>query len=194
MKTLKKTLFLIFTLTMLMGMTAFAKDSASPSKATFTGSLKKTSTVYNGKTQKPSVVIKDGKKTLKAGVDYKVVSKASYKNAGKYVVKVEGLGKYAGQKFTKTYTIKKATQSVKLNRKGYTVRASKVKKATQSTSIKVYKKAGKVTFKSSSKYVSVKNGRIYVKKGAKKGTYKIKVYVKSSNYNNGVRIITVRVK
>lgn len=41
MKTLKKTLFLIFTLTMLMGMTAMAANS--PSKSTFKPTLKKTS-------------------------------------------------------------------------------------------------------------------------------------------------------
>ena len=81
MKTLKKTLFLIFTLTMLMGMTAMAANS--PSKSTFKPTLKKTSTVYNGKTQKATIVVKDGKKTLKEGVDYKV----SYENFQVYKTK-----------------------------------------------------------------------------------------------------------
>lgn len=103
MKTLKKTLFLIFTLTMLMGMTAMAANS--PSKSTFKPTLKKTSTVYNGKTQKATIVVKDGKKTLKEGVDYKVYN-TSHKAAGKHVVKVKGLGKYAGQTWKGTYTIK----------------------------------------------------------------------------------------
>ena len=105
MKTLKKTLFLIFTLTMLMGMTAMAANS--PSKSTFKPTLKKTSTVYNGKTQKATIVVKDGKKTLKEGVDYKVYN-TSHKAAGKHVVKVKGLGKYAGQTWKGTYTIKQA--------------------------------------------------------------------------------------
>lgn len=191
MKTLKKTLFLIFTLTMLMGMTAMAADS--PSKSTFKPALKKTSTVYNGKTQKATVVVKDGTKTLKEGVDYKV-SGASHKNAGKYTVKVTGIGKYAGKTWTAKYTVKQAKQTVKLSKSSYTVKASKVKKATQSTSLKVTKKAGKTTYKSNYSKIKVKNGKIYVKKGAKKGTYKITVTVKDANYKTVTKTIKVRVK
>ncbi len=191
MKTLKKTLFLIFTLTMLMGMTAMAANS--PSKSTFKPALKKTSTVYNGKTQKATIVVKDGKKTLKEGVDYKV-SNTSHKAAGKHVVKVTGLGKYAGQTWKATYTIKQAKQTVKLSKSSYTVKASKVKKATQSTRLKVTKKAGKTTYKSNYSKIKVKNGKIYVKKGAKKGTYKITVTVKDANYKTVTKTIKVRVK
>lgn len=191
MKTLKKTLFLIFTLTMLMGMTAMAANS--PSKSTFKPSLKKTSVVYNGKTQKPSVVVKDGSKTLKAGTDY-TVSSSSYKNAGKYTVIVQGAGKYAGKVWTATYTIKQAKQTVKVSKSSYTVKYSKVKKATQSTSLKVSKKAGKTTYKTSNSKIKVKNGKIYVKKGLKRGTYTVKVTVKSTNYKTVTKTIKVKVK
>lgn len=191
MKTLKKTLFLIFTLTMLMGMTAMAADS--PSKSTFKPALKKTSTVYNGKTQKATVVVKDGTKTLKEGVDYKV-SGASHKNAGKYTVKVTGIGKYAGKTWTAKYTVKQAKQTVKLSKSSYTVKASKVKKATQSTSLKVTKKGGVTKYATSSKYIKVKNGKIYVKKGIKKGTYRVKVAVRSANYIDVVKYVKVKVK
>lgn len=191
MKTLKKTLFLIFTLTMLMGMTAMAANS--PSKSTFKPALKKTSVVYDGKLHKSSVVVKDGTKTLKEGKDYKVTN-IYHKVAGKHIVKVTGLGKYAGQTWKGTYTIKQAKQTVKVSKSSYTVKASKVKKATQSTSLKVTKKAGKTTYKSNYSKIKVKNGKIYVKKGAKKGTYKITVTVKDANYKTVTKTIKVKVK
>ena len=140
-----------------------------------------------------TIVVKDGKKTLKEGVDYKV-SNTSHKAAGKHVVKVTGLGKYAGQTWKGTYTIKQAKQTVKVSRSSYTVKASKVKKATQSTRLKVTKKAGKTTYKSNYSKIKVKNGKIYVKKGAKKGTYKITVTVKDANYKTVTKTIKVRVK
>lgn len=68
------------------------------------------------------------------------------------------------------------------------------KKATQSTRLKVTKKAGKTTYKSNYSKIKVKNGKIYVKKGAKKGTYKITVTVKDTNYKTVKKTIKVRVK
>ena len=53
----------------------------------------------------------------------------------------------------------------------------------------------KVSYKSSSKYVSVsKSGKVTVKKRAKKGTYKVAVTVTNKNYKTVVKYITVRVK
>ena len=65
---------------------------------------------YTGKAVKPSVVVKDGKTVLKAGVDYTVTyknnTKAASAEAGKKAptVVIKGKGNYAGQ-ITKTFTI-----------------------------------------------------------------------------------------
>ena len=58
------------------------------------------------------------------------------------------------------------------------------------------KNKGKVTYKSSSKYVKVsKKGKVTISKKAKKGTYKIKVTVAAKgNYGKCVKYIKIRVK
>ena len=66
--------------------------------------LSKTSYVYNGKVQKPSVTVKDAKNgSLKLNTDYTVTYSGGQKNAGTYKVVVKGKGNYD---FTKTLTYK----------------------------------------------------------------------------------------
>lgn len=61
--------------------------------------LSKTSYIYNGKTQKPAVTVKDSKgKTLSNGKDYTVSYSSSCKNTGKYSVTVTLKGNYSGSK------------------------------------------------------------------------------------------------
>ena len=67
--------------------------------------LSKTAFVYNGKTQKPSVTVKDEKgKVLKLGTDYTVSYPSGCKKVGSYVVTVKLRGKYSGKK-TLTFKI-----------------------------------------------------------------------------------------
>ncbi len=67
-------------------------------------SLSKTTFTYNGKIQRPSVVVKDRTgKTLKNGTDYTVKYSSGCKNVGQYTVTVTFKGKYSG---TKTLTFK----------------------------------------------------------------------------------------
>ena len=95
-----------------------AKDGSTVTKCTVCGavksktaiasvktiSLSKTSFTYNGKIQRPSVVVKDRTgKTLKNGTDYTVKYSSGCKNVGQYTVTVTFKGKYSG---TKTLTFK----------------------------------------------------------------------------------------
>ena len=69
-----------------------------------TVSLSKTAYTYNGKTQRPSVVVKDRTgKILKNGTDYTVKYSSGCKNVGQYTVTVTLKGNYTG---TKTLTFK----------------------------------------------------------------------------------------
>lgn len=195
MKTLKKIALIMLSVMMICSMSVFAADS--PTKQTLTTSLKKAEFTYNGKKQAPKasqVVVKVNGKKL-AAKNYKVTVKKG-KNAGKYTVTVKVVkGSHKGLKQTATYTIKKATQKVKVSKSTISVKASKVAKKSYSQKIKVTKKAGKVTYTTSDSAVSVKKGKIVVAKGAKKGTYKVTVKVKGAkNYKDAKKVITVKVK
>ena len=167
--------------------------------------LSKTSFTYNGKVQKPAINSIGGK-TLKSGTDYTAQwSNASSKEAGTYTVTITGKGKYTG-KTSATYKITKAANPLKIKAKTATSKYSKLKKKNQtlkvSEVIKVIKKGqGKVTYAKTSgnKKITInkKTGKITVKKGTKKGTYKIKVKVTAAgnnNYKKGSKIVTVKVK
>lgn len=194
MKTFKKLAVIMLSVMVLFGtMTVPTMAAAnSPVKQTFTtASLKKTSATYTGKAQKVTIkTVKQGKKTLKLGKDFKVVYPKDMKSAGKKTITIKGIGKYAGYTKTITYTIKPATQKVTVSKTKATVKRGK------STTVKLTKKGGKATWTSSnSKAVKVsKNGKITVAKNAKKGTYTVKVTVKKANYKTVTKKITVKVK
>ncbi len=167
--------------------------------------LKKTAMTYTGKALKPGVkAVKLGSKTLKAGTDYKVSYKNNIKAGKKATVIITGKGKYTGT-VKKTFTIKRK-QPMTVKAAAKTVKLKKVKKKAQivSGAITFKKKAqGKVTYtkvaKGSAKVLTInkKTGKITVKKGTKKGTYKIKVKVAAAgnaNYAAGSKIVTVTVK
>ena len=110
----------------------------------------------------------------------------------------------------------KAKLSNTLSVKGKTVkvRYSKLKKKSQkiarSKAIKVSKAQGKVTYKkirvgskkTNKKYgkkitINAKNGKITVKKGLKKGTYKVKVKVRAagnSKYKALTKTVTFKIR
>lgn len=76
-------------------------------------SISKTTFTYNGKTQTPTVTVKDSKKkTLKNKTDYTVTYSSSRKNVGRYSVKVKFKGNYSGKK-TFYYNIAPKSTSVK---------------------------------------------------------------------------------
>ena len=76
-----------------------------PSKSKFTVSSISDRT-YNGKLQKPIVIVKDGTKKLKVNRDY-TVTYAKNLSAGKATVTITGIGNYAGSApVTANFTIK----------------------------------------------------------------------------------------
>jgi hypothetical protein len=145
---------------------------------------------YNGKAKKPSVTVTlDGTKLVK-GTDYTVRYSNNVK-AGKATVTITGKGDYIGTAKT-TFTINKAKNPITVATKTAKVKATKVKKANQTlvvTKVLTVKKAqGKVTYvkKSGNKKITINKttGKVTVKKGLKKGTYKIKVAVKAAGNGN----------
>ena len=160
--------------------------------------------VYTGRAKTPAVTVSVGGKRLVKGSDYKL----RYRNntgAGKASVTVEGIGNYKGSK-SATFTIAKASNPLSLKVANQTVKVKSVaKKPRTFTAITFSKKPqGKVVFKNSSsatvsKWVSVNKstGAITLKKGAKKGTYLVKVGVVAkgnANYNGLTKSVTVRLK
>lgn len=79
----------------------FKINTINLSKFTVTGITNKT---YTGKTLTQSIVVKNGKTTLKKGTDYNISYKNN-KNIGTATVTITGKGKYTG-KITKTFKIK----------------------------------------------------------------------------------------
>ena len=204
MKNLKKLIATIMVIALMIPCTAMAATE-SPSKASLKGNttivLSKKSFTFNNKSQKPSVKTvtyknADGKTvTLKEGTDYTVsFSKKSTKNAGTYKVTIKGTGKYSGS-VTSSYTIKKAKQkNVKVTNKDKATKAKTFKKKGKFKATGVKGKA-KVTYTASSKKIKVKNGKITLSKGIKKGTYKVTVKVaKTKNYSAYTKTVTIKVK
>lgn len=177
------------------------KDSIQDAKVV----LSTTSFTYNAKVQKPTIKT-IGEKTLRMGTDYEAKwSNDSSKDAGSYTITITGKGAYEGT--TKvTYKIVKASNPLKLKGLTRVVKYSKVKRKTQTLKvgkvIKVTKKGeGKLTYTKSSgnKKIKInkKNGKITIKKGLKKGTYKIKVKVKAAgntNYNPITKTLKIKIK
>lgn len=194
---------------MMMTCVTVASAANSPSKPTAsfkTASVSMPSFVYNAKTQKVNgkVTVKvkasNGKYLkLTEGVHYKLVYTAG-KNAGTYKVSIVGIGAYKGTSVTKTYKIVKASNKVTVKNYKTSYKASSLKKKATTFTLKI-KGVGTRTCKASvpsklKKYIKVgTKGKVTLKKGAKKGTYKIVVKCAGSkNYKSGSKTITIKVK
>ena len=158
--------------------------------------LSKKTFTYNGKVQKPSIKATG----LKEGIDY-IVEKwdnPSSKTPGTYEVRIVGMGNYDGDIWG-VYTIEKAANPMTLKTRTATIKYSKVRKKTQTIkrakAFAVRKAMGKLSYKLVSAKkgtkgftkrfkVNAKNGNVTVKKGLKKGTYKVKVKVKAAGNSN----------
>lgn len=145
-----------------------------------------TGKVYNGK--KPcfyAYYLKDGEK-VKA-----ILVTGTSADAGTYNLPVGDTGK------TVTYTISKASGNKVTTTSSKSYSYKKLKKRSYSFNIgaTALKSGSKISYRSSSKYVSVsKSGKVTVKKRAKKGTYKVAVTVTNKNYQTVTKYITVRVR
>ena len=102
----------------------------------------------------------------------------------------------ASNMLTITVKVVKAANTLKVSPTKKTFKAAKVKRKAQSFKIKVSKAQGKVTYKSSNKKVKVTStGKVTIKKGTKKGRYRITVTAAgNSNYNKGTKTVVIVVK
>ena len=161
--------------------------------------------VYTGKALTPAPVVKHAGKTLVKGTDY-TVRYANNVGAGTARVTVVGIGSYQGA-ITKSFTIAKAANPLTAKGKTVKLKASALKKAKKTVkrakAIKIAGAQGTVTYKKKSGNkkitISKKTGKITVKKGLKKGKYKIKVVVSAAgnaNYQAAKKTIklTINVK
>ena len=176
------------------------KERIDLSGATVSGV--KASYTYTAAAIKPAPTVTLESATLKAGHDYRVLYASNIK-AGTATMTIEGVGDYRG-KVSKRFTIAKASNTLVAKGKTTTVKHSKLKSKAQvilrSKAITVSKAQGTVAYAkvSGSKGLSVSSaGKITVKKGLKKKSYKIRVKVTAkgnANYKALAKIVTVTVK
>ena len=195
MKTMKKVAAVLLAV-MLMAPAAVNAAAPSATKATIAGQKAAVSTVYTGKAQLPATVTINGK-TLIAGQDFVYVNAAAKTDAGTYTVSIKGIGAFEGTA-TVTYAVNKAAAATKTTKvaakKAY--KASSLKKKAKKFSVKVAGATYTVKGKKAKKYIKVsKKGKVTVKKGIKKGTYKIVIKVKATkNTKAGKKVVKIVIK
>ncbi len=161
------------------GQTLSTKKIASPEKLT----LSKTSYTYNGKVQKPSVVVKDRKGKTISPSNYTLTYTQS-KDVGTYKVKATLKGNYSGS-LTGTYTIQPAATTMKTpiaGKKAFTAKWSKQSTKMSKARISAYE----VQYSTSSKFKNAKTKAVngYTKTSLKisslkaKTTYYVRVRTK----------------
>ena len=210
MHKLKKALLPVIMVIAMLVMSVSASAASSPTaKKLGKVTVSPASYTYNAYDRTPKVTVKDADGKSVAGKYYTVFWKNN-EEAGTATVTVKGKAPYTGSAKT-TFKIKRAGAYAFVNKPAkttVTVKAKDVKKKAKKvgrideylkrSSKKYTKSVGvKATYKTNSKYVKVsKKGYITVKKGAKKGTYKITVKLKATkrNYKAATRTITVKVK
>lgn len=217
MKTVKR---IVAVLLAVMLMAPAAVNAAAPSVTdTNINNKKAAATVtFNKKTQLPTTITVNGQK-LVVGKDCIILKKkkSGKKNSGKYTLTIKGIGNYSGTT-TVTYKIKKAAQPIKTAVASKAYNADKV--ATKNKSFKLKPKAVRKHFKYvvkgkyvkngtkaserkqdkknayARKYITVnKNGKVTVKKGIKKGTYRVVIKAKSTkNHKKGRKVVKIVIK
>ncbi len=178
-----------------------ATKTVSVERATIgTASVSVGACTYSGKVQKPAVSVRLGSRALVAGRDYSL-SFTNNVNAGTAYVRIAGIGSYSGMK-TVPFTIARAANPLKLKAAKKTVKASALKKKAQTTKpLTVVKRQGVLKFKKKSGAagisVNAKTGALKLKKGLKKGTYKVKVATTAAgtaNYLPATKTTAVTIK
>ena len=150
-------------------------------------SLSATSYTYDGKAKEPKVTVKNSAGKLISS-KYYTVTYSNNKNAGNATVKVVMKGNYTGT-FTKTFTINKAANRI-TGTSSFTKTAST---KAQSFSLGAKATGGKLTYKSSSKSVTVSStGKVTIAKNyAGKAT--ITITAGGINHRTVTKTVTVTV-
>ena len=164
---------------------------------------------YTGRAHKQDLsMIKHGEAEFYEGKDY-TVSYKNNTNAGTASVIFTGKGRVVGS-VTKTFKITKAPNTMTTQGKTVKIKASKLKKKKQvikcSKSMGICTAVGKLQFKltgiNKKKFkkffkVNTKNGNITIKKGLKKGAYKLNIQVTAAgngNYLSATKPVTVTIR
>lgn len=200
MKTVKRIMAVLLAV-MLMAPAAVNAASPSVAKKSINNKQATSTTTFNGKLQTPKTVTINGKK-LVVGKDCVIVGK-KHKKSGKYVLVVKGIGNYSG-KTELVFVIKKAKQVIKTSTEQKTYKAAQLKKKGARFNLKTKAVAKTITYKVSTikgtknakKYIKVsKSGKVTIKKGLKKGAYRIVIKAKETkNHKAGKKIIRIIVK
>ena len=139
-----------------------AQDAYAFDLSSATVKLATASYTYSGSAYKPAVssLVLNGV-SLRQGIDFSV-SYSNNTNAGNASVNITGMGSYAG-KVLGTFTIAKASNIITLPYTNYT-RVAKLN-AKRTISLQGKAKAGKVAYKSNSKYITVSSsGKVVIPK------------------------------
>jgi len=167
------------------------------------------SKTYTGSPHKPDCSkIVHGEVEFREGVDY-TVSYKNNTNVGTASVIFTGKGRVVGS-VTKTFQINKMSNTMTAQGKTVKIKAAKLKKKKQiiktNNSLRICNAVGNLKFKLAGvnkkkfkKYfkVNARNGNITVKKGLKKGKYKLKIDITAAgnaNYLAATKSITVTVR
>ena len=156
-------------------------------------SLPKVTMAYTGKDLVPAPTVKLGSSTLKRGTDYSVSYKGN-RSVGTATVTLTGKGSVDGSRSV-TFKITKAANKVAIkstsakNAVKKTVRHATLRKKAQVMALpKVTAKFGKpiwtVAAKDKKGVLVLKAGKVVVKKGAKAGTYAVKLKAKVAGTKN----------
>lgn len=203
MNRMKKALAVALSAVLMVPSTAFAANSPAPIEViTITGQEVSTSTKYTGTNQKLTITI--GDRTLTEDDDFVVVG-TEPTDVGTYTLTIRGIGLYEGET-TINYTITRANKPVmtysnktaKALAKGF--KAKQLRKKSKKIKLNVKtdgaKKTYKVKGKKAKRWIKVnKKGVVTLRRGIKKGVYKIRVKIKgTSNFKKGTRTIRIVVK
>ena len=143
--------------------------------------LSKTSFIYNGKVQIPSITIKDYKnKSLKNGTDYTVkYYNSKSKAVGKYYVLITFKGNYAGKQQLNYYIIPKNTKISQKTSKSKGFKVVWKKQTTQTTGYQIQYSTSKNM--KSAKTITISNSKT-TKKTVSKLKAKRKYYIRIRTY------------
>ena len=164
--------------------------------------LSQSAFTYSGSACKPIVTVaRTGEALDKSQYD---VTYKNNTNAGTATALVTFKGDYYEGTKALTFKINKAANTLSAKGKKPSVKAAKLKKKNQTVkrakALAVRNAQGAVTYKKTKgnkKITVAKNGKITVKKGLKKGTYKVKIKVTAAgnaNYKAKSKTVTISIK
>lgn len=205
MNRMKKAMAVVLSAVLMLSSMTVSAATSSPSKTDLSYAVAIASELtYNGTIQTAKFTVTIDGKTLVEGKDFRIVGNTNKrKTAGTYKVQIKGIGLYSGS-MTVSYTIDKADQKISnANLKKSTFSASALEEKSASVIMNSRGQGkGKRFYSIASAPAGMKgkisvnsNGKITLKKGIKKGTYKITIKCNGDkNHKTAYKTITIKVK